>query len=96
MNAWGDAVDFYNSNPEEAQAIIAKAVGEKPEALGPSFKGIKLFDLQQSQDFLENDYEGLWGDIGQIMLDQGQIKEVPDVNDYLNTDLGQQALDSSE
>ncbi len=96
LNAWGDAVDFYNSNPEEAQAIIAKAVGEKPEALGPSFKGIKLFDLQQSQDFLENDYEGLWGDIGQIMLDQGQIKEVPDVNDYLNTDLGQQALDSSE
>jgi len=30
------------------------------------------------------------------MLDQGQIKEVPDVNDYLNTDLGQQALGGSE
>jgi NitT/TauT family transport system substrate-binding protein len=96
MKAWDDAVDFYNSNPDEAQAIIAEAVGEKPEALGPSFKGIKLFDLQESQDFLENDYESLWGDIAQIMLDQGQIKEVPDVNDYLNTDLGQQAIEGSE
>jgi NitT/TauT family transport system substrate-binding protein len=96
MKAWDDAVDYYNSNPEEAQAIIAKAVGEKPDALGPSFEGIKLFDLQESQDFLENEYEALWGDIGEIMLDQGQIKEVPDVNDYLNTELGAQALESSE
>ncbi|MEZ5073246.1 MAG: ABC transporter substrate-binding protein [Solirubrobacterales bacterium] len=42
MQAWDDAVDFYNSDTEEAQAIIAKAVGEKPDALGPSFKGIAL------------------------------------------------------
>jgi len=95
MQAWGDAVDFYNKNPTEAQAIIAKAVGEKPAALEPSFKGIKLFDLQQSQDFLKNDFPTLWKDIGQIMLDQGQIKKIPDVNNYLNTDLGQQALDAS-
>ncbi len=88
MQAWGDAVDFYNENTDEGQAIIAKAVGEKPAALGPSFEGIKLFDLQESQDFLENDYEELWGDIAEIMLDQGQIKEVPDVNQYLNTDIG--------
>jgi len=93
MRAWGDAVDFYNSDTEEAQAIIAKAVGEKPDALGPSFEGVKLFDLQASQDFLENDYAALWGDIGQIMVEQGQIDEVPNVDDYLNTDLGQQALE---
>ena len=94
MQAWDDAVDFYNTDTEEAQAIIAKAVGEKPDALTASFDGIKLFDLQESQDFLENDYASLWGEIGDIMVDQGQIEEVPDVNDYLNTDLGQQALDA--
>ena len=95
MKAWDEAVDFYNTDTEEAQAIIAKAVGEKPEALGPSFKGVKLFDLQESQDFLENDYASLWDDIGQIMLDQGQISEIPNVDDYLNTDLGNQALEGS-
>ncbi|UJA19386.1 ABC transporter substrate-binding protein [Thermoleophilia bacterium SCSIO 60948] len=93
IRAWGDAIDFYNSNTEEAQAIIAKNVGEKPEALTASFDGIQLFDLEESQDFLENDFEQLWGDIGEIMLDQGQIDSVPDVNDYLNTDLGASALE---
>jgi len=95
LQAWDDAVDFYNTDTEEAQAIVAEAVGEKPKALEPSFKGIKLFSLEESQDFLENDFASLWDDIGQIMVDQGQIKEVPDVDDHLNTDPGQQALEES-
>ncbi len=92
LRAWDDAVDFYNTNTEEAQAIVAKAVGEKPEALSSSFDGIKLFSLQESQDFLENDFASLWEDIGQIMVDQGQIDEVPDVDEHLDTEPGQQAL----
>jgi len=94
MLAWDDALDYYNSNTKEAQAIIAKNVGSKPDALTTSFEGIQLFDLQESQDFLENDYEGLWGDIAEIMLDQGQIEAVPDVNEYLNTELGAEALEA--
>ena len=96
MQAWGDALDFYKSNPDEAKAIIAKAVGEKPEALAPSFDGIRLFDQQQSQDYLNDDYEGLWNDIRAIMKEQGQIKTEPDVNDYLDPELGQQALDDGK
>ena len=63
-----------------------------PEALGPSFEGVELFDLQQSQDFLENDYEALWNDIRTIMFDQGQIETEPEVSDYLDTSFGEQAL----
>jgi NitT/TauT family transport system substrate-binding protein len=92
LRAWGDAIDFYNKNTKEAQAIIAENVGEKPEALGPSFKGVDLFRLEDSQDYLETEFEALWNDIGQIMVDQGQIKEIPDVNEYLDTELAQQAL----
>ena len=92
LRAWGDAVDFYKKNPKEAQAIIAEKVGEKPAALGPSFKGIQLFDLQESQDYLEKEYEGLWDDIRAIMVEQGQIKSEPKVSDYLDTSFGEQAL----
>ncbi len=92
LQAWGDAVDYYNENPEDAQAIIAENVGESPKALGPSFEGVELFDLQQSQDFLENDYEALWNDIRTIMFDQGQIESEPEVSDYLDTSFGEQAL----
>jgi NitT/TauT family transport system substrate-binding protein len=95
LRAWDDAVDFYNENTKEAQAIIAEAVGETPAALGPSFEGVELFDLQQSQDYLESDYEGLWGDIRTIMVDQGQIESEPEVSDYLDTSFGEQALEES-
>lgn len=93
LRAWGDAIDFYNENTEEAQAIIAENVGEEPEALEASFEGIQLFDLQESQDYLESDYEALWNDIRSIMVDQGQIESEPQVSDYLDTSFGEQALD---
>ncbi|MQA74346.1 MAG: ABC transporter substrate-binding protein [Solirubrobacterales bacterium] len=92
LQAWGDAVDFYNESTKEAQAIIAKNVGSKPGELGSTFEGVQLFDLQQSQDYLAKDYESLWADIRSIMLDQGQIESEPDVNDYLDTSFGEQAL----
>jgi NitT/TauT family transport system substrate-binding protein len=94
LRAWDDAVDFYNENTEEGQAIIAENVGEKPGALTASFEGVQLFDLQESQDFLEQDYDPLWGDIRTIMVDQGQIESEPEVSDYLDTSFGEQALEN--
>jgi NitT/TauT family transport system substrate-binding protein len=94
LQAWGDAIDYYNSNTEEAQAIIAENVGEKPEALTTSFEGIQLFDLQESHDFLTSEYEALWEDIRTIMVEQGQIETEPEVGDYLDTSFGEQALGS--
>ena len=93
LRAWGDAIDYYNENTEEAQAIIAENVGERPQALTASFEGVQLFDLQESQDYLETEYEALWNDIRSIMSDQGQIESEPEVTDYLDTSFGEQALE---
>lgn len=93
LQAWGDAVDYYNENTEDAQAIIAENVGSDPDELGTTFEGVELFDLQQSADYLENDYETLWNDIRSIMAEQGQIETEPEVTDYLDTSFGQQALE---
>jgi NitT/TauT family transport system substrate-binding protein len=93
LRAWGDAVDFYNQNTDEGQAIIAENVGEKPEALTTSFEGVQLFDLEQSQDFLENDYADLWSDISSILVEQGQIESEPNIDDYLDTSFGEQAVE---
>jgi NitT/TauT family transport system substrate-binding protein len=94
LQAWGDAIDYYNENTKDGQAIIAENVGSKPEELGTTFKGVELFDLQQSVDYLENEYEMLWNDIRQIMVDQGQIETEPEVTDYLDTSFGQEAVGS--
>lgn len=92
MKAWDDAVAFYRSDPKEAKAIISRALGASPKSLESSFKGVKLFSLKESQDFLETDYPDLWSEIGGIMKEQGQIKAVPDVSEYLDTGPGSQAL----
>jgi NitT/TauT family transport system substrate-binding protein len=92
LQAWGDAVDYYNENTADAQTIIAENVGSKPEELGSTFKGVELFDLQQSVDFLASDYEALWDEISTILADQGQIDSEPEVTDYLDTSFGDQAL----
>lgn len=42
---WGKAIDYYNSHTAQAQQIIAKGVGAKPEDLATSFKGVKLYSL---------------------------------------------------
>jgi NitT/TauT family transport system substrate-binding protein len=94
LQAWGDAIDYYNENTADGQAIIAENVGEKPDALTASFDGIQLFDLQESQDYLVDDYEALWDDIRSIMVDQGQIESEPEVTDYLDTSFGEDALAS--
>jgi NitT/TauT family transport system substrate-binding protein len=93
LRAWGDAMDFYNENTEEGQAIIAENVGSKPAELASSFEGVDLYDLEQSQDYLENDYETLWNDISSILSEQGQIESEPAVSDYLDTSFGEQALE---
>ena len=92
LAAWGDAVDFYEQNTEEGQAIIAENVGEKPEALAASFEGVRLFGLPESHEYLENDYADLWADVAGILVEQGQVDSEPNLDDYLDTSFGDQAL----
>ncbi|HET6831727.1 MAG TPA: ABC transporter substrate-binding protein [Solirubrobacterales bacterium] len=96
LRAWGDAVDYYNENTKEAQAIIAENVGSKPGELRETFEGVQLFDLPESQEFLLNEYEALWNDIKSIMDEQGQLEGDPQVSDYLDTSFGETALEETE
>jgi NitT/TauT family transport system substrate-binding protein len=42
INAWFEAVQYWQDNPEESNALIASATGQKPEDI--SNKGVKLFN----------------------------------------------------
>jgi NitT/TauT family transport system substrate-binding protein len=42
INAWFEAVEYWQANPEEGNAMIAKATGQDPADV--SFEGIKFFD----------------------------------------------------
>lgn len=96
LQAWGDAMDFYNSNTEEAQAIIAEKVGAKPEELKESFAGVDLYDLKTSQDFINSQWLPLADQVIGILKSQADgLEGDPDVkaatdDSFLKEALGQQ------
>src|SRR4051794_35356582 len=49
VKTWSEAVDYYNKNTSDAQAIITKAVGSKPGELKTAFEGVKLYDLAENK-----------------------------------------------
>ncbi|MDR1212741.1 MAG: ABC transporter substrate-binding protein [Propionibacteriaceae bacterium] len=56
LKSWGQAVDFYNADLTQGRAIIARGVGEEPEALASAFDGVHFFDLSQNRVELTGDY----------------------------------------
>ncbi len=95
LQAWGDAMDFYNSNTDEAQAIIADRVGAKPEELKESFAGVDLYDLQKSQKFMSSEWLPLADQVIKILKSQKDgLEGDPDVkaatdDSFLKEALGQ-------
>jgi NitT/TauT family transport system substrate-binding protein len=49
IKSWGQAVDYYRSNPKDAQAIITKSVGAKPGDLDTAYAGVKLYSLADNK-----------------------------------------------
>jgi len=80
MQVWGEAMTFYNENPDEAKAIISAAVGSSPEELQTAFDGVRFFDLAQNQEQLSGEFAGTISDVADVALSIGLIDEVPDLS----------------
>jgi NitT/TauT family transport system substrate-binding protein len=55
------AVEFIKSNPDEANAIMAKGVGgylEKPEDFAEAAKGVRFYDQARNVEFLGTPEKG--------------------------------------
>jgi NitT/TauT family transport system substrate-binding protein len=92
LRAWNDGVQFYRTHPAEAQAIIAKHVGESPADLAPTFKGVQLFDVSQSQQFLTQEFPKLAPEVTTLLKQEGGIEGNPDAAGAVNTSYGEKAL----
>lgn len=72
VNAWGPSIDFYESDTDEARAIIAENIGSDVESLATAFDGVEFFSLDANATELGGDYlgtvlpsvEGVASDIG--------------------------------
>ncbi|MGO1434530.1 MAG: aliphatic sulfonate ABC transporter substrate-binding protein [Canibacter sp.] len=57
VGAWTDALDYYESNPEDAQAMIAEGVGASVEELESAFDGVHFYTLDENKELLTGDYQ---------------------------------------
>lgn len=57
IDSWGQSIEFYNQNTEEAQAIIAAAVGATADELSTAFEGVTFYGIAENKALLPNDYQ---------------------------------------
>ena len=57
VKSWGQGIDYYNSNTNDARAVIAKGVGEEPDALQTAFDGVKYYGAEENASDLPGDFK---------------------------------------
>lgn len=85
LKAWDESLVFYNANPDEAKAIIAKAVGSVPEELLTAFDGIKFYTLTENKTALKGDFLAILQDVGQVSVTIGLLDKIPDLSTMVDT-----------
>jgi NitT/TauT family transport system substrate-binding protein len=79
LQVWEEALAFYSSNPEEAKAIIAKAVGSTPEELRTAFDGVQFYTLAESKAELSGQPSSLLKDVADVAQSIGLFETAPDL-----------------
>lgn len=88
VDAWFEALRFWQENPAQGNAIIARATGRKPGSI--STDGIKLLDREQNiQAFTDNNAAISLHQSGQVnvdfMLTTGVLNNTPDLEQFLDS-----------
>ena len=87
LQVWDEALAFYKSNPEEAKAIIAKAVGSSPEELQTAFDGVQFYTLAESKAELFGQPSALLKDVSEVAQSIGLFEIAPDLTKIVDTSM---------
>ena len=87
LKVWDEALAFYKSNPEEAKAIIATAVGSKPEDLTTAFDGVEFFTTSEYQQKLAGDFSQTLSDVVNAAIQMKLLETAPDLSALVNSGL---------
>ena len=56
LKAWDAALAAYRADTKGGQAIIAEAVGAKPDELATAFEGVTYYSLAENKTHLAGDF----------------------------------------
>jgi NitT/TauT family transport system substrate-binding protein len=87
LKVWQEALAFYQNNPEEARAIIAKAVESSPEELQTAFDGVKFYTLAESKAELFGQPSTLLQDVAMVANSIGLFSNIPNLTKVVDTSM---------
>lgn len=56
VKSWGQSIDYYDANSDDARATIAKGVGEDPADLTTAFDGVKYYNAADNASDMPGDF----------------------------------------
>ena len=93
INAWGPAIDYYNENTEDAQAIIAKNIGSDAESLKTAFEGVEFYGLEENKTYLNGEFKtDVLPSVQESSKNAGIVKDDHDPDEIIDT----QFVDAAE
>jgi NitT/TauT family transport system substrate-binding protein len=84
LKIWDEALAYYDSNPADAQAIIAKGVGSKPEDLTTAFNGVKFFTAAENKEALSGSFLTTIQDVASVSKTIGLFDTSPDLSKLID------------
>lgn len=86
LQVWDEALTYYNSNPTDAQAIIAKGVGSQPEDLVTAFNGVKFYTTADNKEAQNNgSFLSTIQDVAAVSKTIGLFDTVPDLSKLIDS-----------
>ncbi len=79
LRVWDEALAFYNNNPDEGKATIARAVGAPPEELRTAFDGVRFYTLADNRAGLRGEFTILLRDVAEVSRSIGLFESIPDL-----------------
>ncbi len=89
VKCWDEAVAYYNSNPKEGTAIMAKGTGvQNPDDLTSTLAGVHYYSVDENKKFVADGSIAGWvKNASEVMTGMGQISapvELSISSDYTN------------
>ena len=85
VNSYFEAVDLIKKDPTKSNEIMGSVVKQTGEQFAKSSSFLRWQDKAANQKFFTGEIQGFMKEAGDLLLEMGIIKSVPDLNSLIDT-----------
>ena len=84
VNSYFEAIDMIKTEPAKSNEIMGSVVKQSGEQFGKSSSFLRWQDKASNQKFFAGDIQAFSKEAGELLLEMGVIKSMPDVNSLID------------